>query len=456
MIGLYAVIPQRWRRGAICMFSLLFYTCASFNHPASLAFLIVCACFTYCAACAVVATKGRKVFAFSIVLVTGALVILRVLSFFSSESALPFLPLGAAFYLLSCISCIVDVKRGDAVVNGFFDVFLYISYFPVLIAGPVIKYKDFVNITKEENIQFGAANMGEGVRTFILGFVKRVGVAAFTLESYEKIAGSLSLETGERISPLVMVILTVLLLIGVYFAFSGFSDMGRGISMMLGIPLKPDFGNCLFAITPTDYFKNFIKSLWLWMKDYLREPIESRWGKKWRGGRIASTAVVCISIMLWYRANLQMLILMIPIILFIVLDRVFSLKKKLAANVAFRILSSLLTLMCIGMFWILIKSQNVYLLINAISGYNPAPSLQSYNMYMTVFSREIVAVCALIFFIMLPKIISSVKKTASKRGMAIFSWCWTSTLVVIFIITVLLVMPQYPELATTAFSGIML
>jgi D-alanyl-lipoteichoic acid acyltransferase DltB (MBOAT superfamily) len=253
-----------------------------------------------------------------------------------------------------------------------------------------------------------------------------------------------------------MVILTVLLLIGVYFAFSGFSDMGRGISMMLGIPLKPDFGNCLFAITPTDYFKNFIKSLWLWMKDYLREPIESRWGKKWRGGRIASTAVVCISIMLWYRANLQMLILMIPIILFIVLDRVFSLKKKLAANVAFRILSSLLTLMCIGMFWILIKSQNVYLLINAISGYNPAPSLQSYNMYMTVFSREIVAVCALIFFIMLPKIISSVKKTASKRGMAIFSWCWTSTLVVIFIITVLLVMPQYPELATTAFSGIML
>lgn len=456
MIGIYSVIPHRWRRWAICMFSLLFYTFASLEHPASLAFLIVCTCFTYCAACAVVATGSRRVFGCAILLVTGALVLLRMISFFSTESALPFLPLGAAFYLLSCISCIVDVRRGDATVNGFFDVFLYISYFPVLIAGPVIKYKDFVNITKEENIEFNAINMGEGVRAFALGFVKRVAVAEVLLESYERIAGTLSLEAGERISVGVMSILVLLLLVGVYFAFSGFSDMGRGISAMLGIPLESDFGNCFLSATPSDYFKNFMKSLWLWMKDYLRGPIEQRFGKDRRVIRIISATAVCISVMLWYRASLQMLILMIPIIIFVVLDRAFSLKKRFSENVFARAVGILLTVVCIGAFWTLIKSRNVYMLINAIGGYSPAPSLQSYNMLMTVFSPELIAVCLLIFFIMLPQMLRVIKKPISQRTANIFSWCWTSVLVIVFVITLLFIMPQYPELATTPFSDIAL
>ncbi len=456
MICIYAIIPQRLRRGAICMFSLVFYTCASFRHPASLAFLIVCACFTYCASCAVMATGSKKVFGSAILLVTGALAILRIISFFSNESALPFLPLGAAFYLLSCISCIVDVKRGDAVVNGFFDVFLYISYFPVLIAGPVIKYKDFVNITETENIEFTAVNVGEGVRTFILGFIKRVAIAEFLLESYERIAGSLSLEAGERISPAVMLILAVLLLVGVYFAFFGFSDMGRGVSMMLGIPLASDFGNCFFSPTPADYFKNFMKSLWLWMKDYVREPIEQRWGKKRRAVRVISAAAVCVSIMLWYRASLQMLLLMIPVILFVVLDRAFALKKKFSENLFLRVVGCVLTLVCVDMFWMLIKSRNIYMLINAVAGYSPAPSMQSYNMFMTVFSGELVAVCLLIVFIMLPQMLNALGKTVTARTANVFSWCWTSALVLVFVVTVLFFMPQYPELATTPFSGITL
>lgn len=456
MLGAYAVVPHRLRRWAICLFSLLFYTCASFHHPASLAFLIVCACFTYCAACAVVATGSRRIFGCAVLLITGALIVLRAVSFFSSEGALPFLPLGAAFYLLSCISCIVDVRRGDAVVNGFFDVFLYVSYFPVLIAGPVIKYKDFVSLTKEEKIEFNAVNMGVGVRTFALGFIKRVAVAQVLLESYERIAGSLSLEAGERISIGVMSILVLLLLVGVYFAFSGFSDMGRGLSAMLGIPLESDFGNCFLSATPSDYFKNFLKSLWLWMKDYLRAPIECRFGKDRRIVRIASAAAVCVAIMLWYRASPQMLLLMIPIIIFVVLDRAFSLKKRFSQNLLARAVGVLLTVVCVAIFWVLIKSRNVNMLINAISGYSPAPSLQSYNMFMTVFSPELIAVCALIFFIMLPQIFAARKKPVSKRAADIFSWSWTSVVVIIFVITLLFVMPQYPELATTPFWDISL
>jgi D-alanyl-lipoteichoic acid acyltransferase DltB (MBOAT superfamily) len=326
----------------------------------------------------------------------------------------------------------------------------------VLIAGPVIKYKDFVSLTKEEKIEFNAVNMGVGVRTFALGFIKRVAVAQVLLESYERIAGSLSLEAGERISIGVMSILVLLLLVGVYFAFSGFSDMGRGLSAMLGIPLESDFGNCFLSATPSDYFKNFLKSLWLWMKDYLRAPIECRFGKDRRIVRIASAAAVCVAIMLWYRASPQMLLLMIPIIIFVVLDRAFSLKKRFSQNLLARAVGVLLTVVCVAIFWVLIKSRNVNMLINAISGYSPAPSLQSYNMFMTVFSPELIAVCALIFFIMLPQIFAARKKPVSKRAADIFSWSWTSVVVIVFVITLLFVMPQYPELATTPFWDISL
>jgi hypothetical protein len=77
-------------------------------------------------------------------------------------------------------------------------------------------------------------------------------------------------------------------------------------------------------------------------------------------------------------------------------------------------------------------------------------------MLMTVFNPELIAVCALIFFIMLPQIFAARKKPVSKRAADVFSWSWTSVIVIVFVITLLFVMPQYPELATTPFWDIAL
>ena len=456
MIALYWILPARWRRGGICIFSIAFYMCANIYHPASLAFLFICAGFTYCAACAIKASGSRRIFAASLLLIVGTLVLLRFISFFASERAISYLPLGAAFYLLSCISCITDVKRGDAEIDSFFDVFLYVSYFPVLIAGPVIKYKDFIEMSKPENMDFGPVNMGCGVRTFMLGFIKRVGIAAFLLESYDIIVGGLSPETGERISPAVMLILALLLLLGVFFAFSGFSDMGRGISMVFGIAIAPDFGNCLLCTTPSGYFENFMNSLWRWLDDYIRIPIEKMIGESRRLARAVGAAVVCVFIMIWYRSSMQMLVLMIPITVFVSLDLAFSLQEKLKSRLVLRVLGSVLTMICMIMFWVLIKSQNVNLLIGAVSGSNPAPTLQAYNAYMTVFSRELVAICLLMLLVMLPELLSLVKKPLSARTVNLISCGWTGMLLAVFVMTVIFVLPQYPELSLTPFSGITL
>ena len=165
MLGVYTLTPPKIRPRAICFFSIVFYTLAHIGSPASILFLLLCAIFTYCATFAASIVRKTSVMVFVTVVLIGVLAVLRYLGVWADEEAARrFLPIGASFYLLASFSCITDVRRGDAPMpKSFIDVLTYVTYFPVMIAGPVIKYKDFERIIRPENMQFSAAGVGSGI-----------------------------------------------------------------------------------------------------------------------------------------------------------------------------------------------------------------------------------------------------------------------------------------------------
>lgn len=106
-----------------------------------------------------------------------------------------FLPLGVSVYLLATVSMLIDISRGDAEPPpGFADACLYITFFPVMIAGPIIKYRDFVKLSSEERLDFSLVNVANGYMLFARGFVKRIGISAIMADAYDSICEAVAAE----------------------------------------------------------------------------------------------------------------------------------------------------------------------------------------------------------------------------------------------------------------------
>lgn len=464
MLGVYTLTPRRMRPRAICFFSLAFYALANLGSPASILFLLLCAIFTYCATFAVFSVRKRYVVIFVITVLVGVLAVLRYLGVWADETAARrYIPLGASFYLLASFSCIMDVRRGDAPMpRNFIDVLTYITFFPVMIAGPVIKYKNFEQLIKPENMHFSAAAVGSGIILFARGFIKRVAIAAILDESYNSIVEGLIHYTEEPFSLAVVIMLAILLLISVYFAFSGYSDMGRGIAAMLGIQLAPDFGVCLLAFTPNAYSRNFLSSLGAWITDYIRLPLAKLLGLEKRTGKDARIlnaviSVVCaLAMLLWFKIGISVLpaiaILLIPSLLngLFDIDRLFEEKKYL------RPIGTVVTFPFITLFWMLIKTRDLSMLEIIFGNITLFEPLQSYLINQTLSNLELPLVFALIIIVQLPVIFGLLSRRRQspfiKRGE--FRWCWSLLILFIFVLCIYYYLPQYPSLATEPFRDI--
>ncbi len=464
MLGIYTLIPSRLKPSAICIFSLTFYAIANFGNPAALLFLLLCAIFTYCATFAVFSVRKKYVMVFVICVLVGVLAVLRYLGVWADVSAAArYIPIGASFYLLACFSCIMDVRRGDAPMpRNFADVLIYVTYFPVMIVGPVIKYKNFENLIKPENIRFSAAGVASGFILFARGFIKRIAIAALFEESYDSIVERLLHYTEEPLSIGVAVFLAAILLVSVYYAFSGYSDMGRGISAMLGIPLAPDFGSCILALTPADYAKNFLSSLGLWIDDYIRRPLSSLCSLEKKNGnsfKIWNTAIslFCSLVMLlWFKIGISVLPAIALLLIPTLLDSLFGVNRNLRTNKKLKPLAWIYTFSFITLFWMLIKTRDLSSLEIIFGNIILFKPLQSYLLSSTLVNFEILIVLAIMAVIQLPVICGIFSRRHASpfvRNNA-FLWVWSLLILVIFVLCIYYYLPQYPALSTMPFRDI--
>ena len=176
------------------------------------------------------------------------------------------LPVGISFYTFQATSYVVDVYRGDAPAGrSFAQVAAYISLFPQLIAGPILRYKDVEGQIKERTHTF--AKFSHGAVRFMTGFCKKVLIADTVAVVVDQVFAVP--DPGMIAAWLAAVGYTVQL----YYDFTGYSDMAIGLGLMMGFRFMENFNRPYISTSITEFWRRWHVSLSTWLRDYLYIPL---------------------------------------------------------------------------------------------------------------------------------------------------------------------------------------
>lgn len=176
------------------------------------------------------------------------------------------LPIGISFYVFQATSYLVDIYRRDAPTNErFFDVAAYISLFPQLIAGPILRYKDLAHQFKHRTHTFD--KFSEGSLRFMVGFCKKVLIA----DGVASLANAVFAQSEPSFADAWLGALAYA--VQLYFDFSGYSDMAIGLGLMMGFRFAENFNHPYLAQSITEFWQRWHISLSTWLRDYLYIPL---------------------------------------------------------------------------------------------------------------------------------------------------------------------------------------
>ena len=209
------------------------------------------------------------------------------------------LPLGISFYTFQSMSYVIDVYRGDAkVVTNFIDYACYVSMFPQLVAGPIIRFQDVADQLRERTLTW--EKFARGTAFFMLGMAKKVLLA----NPCGKIADT-TFNTGD-LSCFDAWYGAVAYAFQIYFDFSGYSDMAIGLGLMLGFVFAKNFDSPYRSKSITEFWRRWHLSLSTWLRDYLYFPLGGN--RKGSVRTYINLALVMLLGGLWHGASWNFLI----------------------------------------------------------------------------------------------------------------------------------------------------
>ncbi len=186
------------------------------------------------------------------------------------------LPVGISFYTFQTISYSIDIFRKEVKPTDSFIAFaLFVSFFPQLVAGPIERAKTLLPRIAGTRV-FSKAQFERGIFLIALGLFKKVAIADAIAPSVNSVYNS----TG-AVTWLDILLATFLFSIQIYCDFSGYSDIARGTSKLLGIDLMRNFNLPYFSTNPGEFWKRWHISLSSWLRDYLYIPLGGGRKSKW-------------------------------------------------------------------------------------------------------------------------------------------------------------------------------
>jgi D-alanyl-lipoteichoic acid acyltransferase DltB (MBOAT superfamily) len=277
----YSSLPPSQRNRFLLCASLLFYT---LWIPAYLLLLVADICVNYALLRAMVRSARPRLFlACSIVFTLGLLAFFKYAAFLV-ESALPaleagfgytppipeiFLPLGISFYSFQIIALAVDTSRGRIdPVRSLSRYALFVSFFPQLIAGPILRGNQFLP-QLERGGQQNPERTRRGLWLIASGTLKKVVFADFLLSSFiDEVFATPGVASAQF-----HLIAIYSLAFQFYFDFSGYTDMARGMACLLGFELPHNFREPFLARNPAEFWMRWHITLSRWLRDYLYIPL---------------------------------------------------------------------------------------------------------------------------------------------------------------------------------------
>ena len=281
---LYFLTPDRWKNLTLLLSSLVFY---GWGEPRFLLFLLASIAQGYAFGRLMerYPRHKRPFLILSAVLSLSLLGYCKYAGFFLrtlgalTGLSLPALqialPIGISFYTFQVLSYVIDVYRGEtAAQRNFIDLAAYVSLFPQLIAGPIVRYSDVAAELKSRTHSVSAA--AEGVRRFTVGFAKKILLA----NQFGALASAY--KSTQDASVLFVWLYALAFLLQVYFDFSGYSDMAIGLGRMLGFHFPENFNYPYTAASVTEFWRRWHISLTTWFREYLYIPLGGSRKGTWR------------------------------------------------------------------------------------------------------------------------------------------------------------------------------
>ncbi len=205
------------------------------------------------------------------------------------------LPAGLSFFLLQSIGYVIDVHRGTVPrEKSFLTHAAFVSFFPRLLAGPIERAGNLLPQLRT-SVPVSLRDFTDGLSIFVVGYFKKVALADYLALYVAKIYAA----PGEHRAP-ALILATFLFAWQIYFDFSGYTDMARGVARMMGIHLMLNFDNPYLASSMGDFWKRWHISLSSWFRDYVYIPLGGN-----RKGKFATYRNVFLTMVLsglWHGA----------------------------------------------------------------------------------------------------------------------------------------------------------
>ena len=226
------------------------------------------------------------------------------------------LPIGISFYTFQGLSYVIDVYRGEEAQRNPFRLALYISMFPQLIAGPIVRYKD-VSSSLATRVH-SAERFASGIERFVIGLSKKAVLANMTGE----LANSILAGEFATMSAPVAWLGAFAYTLQIYFDFSGYSDMAIGLGRIFGFEFAENFNYPYISRSVREFWRRWHISLSGWFRDYLYIPL----GGNRRGNFYINLAIVFLATGIWHGAAWGFLLWGIWHGIFILLERFLTTK----------------------------------------------------------------------------------------------------------------------------------
>jgi alginate O-acetyltransferase complex protein AlgI len=304
VLAAYYLTPKRYRNAALCLCSLFFY---AWGEPVLVLLMLGSIAANHGFGRMVAGTNPRR----RLWLVLSVVFNLTVLGFFKYAglivrtlnllpgAAFPVpeiaLPLGVSFYTFQAMSYGIDVYRGGVrPARNLLDTALFVSLFPQLVAGPIVRFASIEKELRQRTVTIG--DFGRGILLFVLGLSKKVLLA----NSLASVCDAVFDNRPYRMSFLTAVIAVAAYALQIYFDFSGYSDMARGLCRLFGFHLPVNFDYPYVSRSVSEFFRRWHISLGVWFRDYVYVPMGgSRVGR----GRLAlNLAAVWLLTGIWHGA----------------------------------------------------------------------------------------------------------------------------------------------------------
>lgn len=228
--------------------------------------------------------------------------VLQINRFFHTEIPVPkvALPIGISFFTFQAMSYVIDVYRGQGgVQKNPLQVGLYVSFFPQLIAGPIVRYETIAE--QIENRKENFADFSAGVERFLTGLGKKVIIADNMAVTADYVFDLLIDHTGFHASAAMAWLGMISYTLQIFFDFSGYSDMAIGLGRMFGFHFKENFNYPYISATVTEFWRRWHISLASWFRDYVYIPLGGSRGSKPR--QILNIFIVWLLTGIWHGAN---------------------------------------------------------------------------------------------------------------------------------------------------------